>query len=168
MTRLPIGPLVALWLNVNLWADAHKVGFVVLVVAWIVACVVVMAALASPADGAEPIPRLLDAIRQVESSNLPNPEPGDDGKSIGPYQISYAYWLDADMPDGCYEDCRDRAYAERVILRYWQRYCPKALRGLVLRTLAVTHNLGPHPERKPRAARQYWRKVQKAMDGGGQ
>jgi hypothetical protein len=51
-----------------------------------------------------------------------------------------------------------------VILRYWHRHCPAALRGLVLRTLAVTHNLGPHPERAPKAAAVYWRKVKKAME----
>ena len=62
---------------------------------------------------------------------------------IGPYQITEAYWKDANMPVGRHEDCEDAQYSRKVMLRYWQRYCPVALRARDYRVLAAVHHFGP-------------------------
>jgi hypothetical protein len=116
---------------------------------------------ASPA--APKIERLLDAIRQVETGQHPDPANalGDQGRSLGPYQITYAYWKDSGVP-GQYKQVRNRAYAERVVTAYWQRYCPEALARNDWRTLAKVHNGGP---RGPQVLKTilYWLKVRQAL-----
>ena len=62
---------------------------------------------------------------------------------IGPYQITYAYWQDARMPDGAFIDCEREDYAQRVMVAYWKRYCPVALRDRDYRVLAAVHHHGP-------------------------
>jgi len=115
---------------------------------------------ASATDGSHRL--LLDAIWMVEASGRLNPPDGDGGKSIGPYQISYAYWQDAVDFDasigGQYEDCRNKDYAERVVLAYWRRYVPH---GPDERRARV-HNGGPAGHRKP-ATERYWQKVQREL-----
>jgi hypothetical protein len=71
--------------------------------------------------------------------------PGTTGAAgeIGPYQITEAYWRDAAMRDGTFQDCEHRAYSQRVMVRYWIRYCPGALRRSDYRTLAAVHHWGP-------------------------
>lgn len=101
--------------------------------------------------------RLLDAVRFVESGNQVSPPDGDGGRAIGPYQIWRVYWQDSGVP-GRYEDCRDRAYAEKVVRAYWHRYCPRGTDEQKARI----HNGGPKGDHNPRTM-QYWRKVQRAM-----
>lgn len=109
---------------------------------------------------------VLDAIRRVETGGQPNggrDVTADHGASIGPYCIKKSYWLDARMPDGRYEDCRDRAYAERVVERYMLRYCPDAWNSVDAEVIARTHNGGPQgPNRK--STLPYWRKVQAELE----
>lgn len=106
---------------------------------------------------------LLDAIREVETGGHANPARavGDGGRSLGPYQISRAYWRDSGVP-GRYEQVRNAAYAERVVLAYWRRHCPDALKRLDWKTLARTHNGGPAGPSKKRTL-PYWRRVQEQM-----
>jgi len=122
--------------------------------------------LAMVATSAYAAPReLLDAIRHVETGGERNggrDAIGDNGRSIGPYQIGRAYWLDSRVP-GSWDDCRDTAYAERVMAAYWARYCPAALSANDMETLARVHNGGPSGHRK-QATTGYWRKVKAAMD----
>ena len=110
---------------------------------------------------------LLDALHMVESSGRLSPDPGDGGRALGPYQIWRVYWTDAleHAPElgGQYQDVCIRAYAEWVMVAYWSRYCPRAIETMDYRTLAVTHHLGPHPDRRPARAKAYWRKVQAAL-----
>lgn len=105
---------------------------------------------------------LLDAIWMVESSGRLHPPDGDGGRSIGPYQISRAYWQDAVEFDpslgGQYEDCRDKSYAERVVLAYWRRYVPDGPDEYRARV----HNGGPAGYHKA-ATVPYWQKVQRAL-----
>ena len=72
---------------------------------------------------------------------------GDDGLSIGPFQICRAYWEDAVAFDpsigGGYEDCRRRDYAARVVRAYMSRYVPEAWARGDLEVMARTHNGGP-------------------------
>jgi len=108
---------------------------------------------------------LFDAMWAVESSRSLNPPDGDGGKAIGPYQIWEAYWIDSRMPYGTYADCRDRAYAEQVMRRYWRRYCPAALASLDFETLARTHNGGPRGATSRRAVTDgYWASVKRTME----
>lgn len=106
---------------------------------------------------------LFDALRQVETGGYaPGEEPaGDGGRSIGPYQIQRPYWFDSGVP-GEYRDVRDAAYAERVIIAYWKRYCPGALAERDHQTLARVHNGGPRGHRKG-ATLKYWRKVEREL-----
>jgi hypothetical protein len=102
---------------------------------------------------------LFRAIRLVESRGSMIPPDGDNGRSIGPYQIHRSYWVDARMPDGCHEDCRRADYAERVMTRYWHRYAP----DWRPETLARLHNGGCNNWRGAAAGR-YWQDVQHYMN----
>lgn len=109
---------------------------------------------------------ILDAIRHVESGGMDHPPDGDGGRAIGPYQIHFVYWLDAKGGDpslgGSYEDCRDRAYAEKVITAYMLRYAPEAWEGGDAQTIARVHNGGPTGPTKD-ATLGYWRRVRQRL-----
>jgi hypothetical protein len=104
------------------------------------------------------------SLRTVESGGHPDPARalGDDGRSLGPYQIGRAYWRDAGLP-GRYEHVRDARYAEAVILAYWHRHCPCALARRDFETLARVHNGGPRGASKP-ATLAYWNKVRAILE----
>src|SRR3990172_9355856 len=110
------------------------------------ACCIVVANGTTETDG---LARLFEAIRVVESGGLARSGDavGDAGRSIGPYQISRAYWVDSGVP-GKWKLCRDRKFAEAAMLAYWKRYCPDALRLRDFETLARIHNGGPRGHRK--------------------
>jgi len=109
-----------------------------------------------------PRPQILDAICFVESSHRADPPDGDLGKAIGPYQIHEVYWRDAIAADpglgGSYQDCRQRAYAERVIAAYMQRYVPEAWAAGDAEVIARVHNGGPTGHRESGTLR-YWQRV---------
>ncbi len=105
---------------------------------------------------------LLTAIMMVESGGNPNAV-GDQGRSIGPYQIQRAYWQDSGVA-GNYRMCRNKTYARRVVLAYWKRHCPRALASRDFKTLARIHNGGPSGHRNSATIR-YWNKVQMHMKG---
>lgn len=100
------------------------------------------------------------AVRHVESRGRCDVV-GDGGRAIGPYQIHHAYWKDSGVP-GRWEQCRDRAYAERVMKAYWRRYCPKALKANDWQTLARVHNGGPAGHKR-KQTEVYWKKVRVAL-----
>ena len=135
---------------------------IVLVLAFILA--LVFGLTMEPAYGAEsvdppaPLRPLFDAIWQEEASGELEPEDGKKGE-IGPYQIRWCYWSDAEMPDGDYQDCRKKEYAERVMVRYWQRYGAKTDEQR-----ARMHNGGPHGHKK-KSTLDYWQRVKANMEG---
>ena len=107
--------------------------------------------------------QILDAIRAVETGGQRDPANaiGDGGKALGPYQIHKVYWLDAVQRDPSltangetYDNVRDAAYAERVMLAYWSRYAP----SYDHETLARIHNGGPRGH-KVKGTLGYWEKV---------
>ena len=108
------------------------------------------------------VDNLLDAMYTVESNRGKNLV-GDGGKAIGPYQIWESYWRDAVEFDltigGKYEDCMNKAYSEKIIRAYWERYAPK---GATLEQLARIHNGGPKGHTR-NATLKYWKKIVKAM-----
>eukprot|EP00898_Chlorokybus_atmophyticus_P009200 jgi/Chlat1/9281/Chrsp99S08543 len=115
---------------------------------------------------------LMEALRFVESSAMPTEEvpDGDEGTSIGPFQISHGYHEDAwdrakrayknkgkqHQPD--WDKCRDLTYAEDTVLSYWMRYCPEAVKAGDFEVLAKTHNGGPSATKKE-SVNYYWGKV---------
>ncbi len=105
---------------------------------------------------------LLDALWMVEASRRLHPPDGDGGHSIGPYQISRPYWKDATEFDpklgGSYEDCRDKEYAEQIVLAYWRRYIPAGSDE----DRARVHNGGPQGHKK-QATLKYWQKVEREL-----
>jgi len=111
---------------------------------------------------------LLDAIRMVESSDGKNLV-GDGGKAIGPYQIHKAYWQDAVEHDpsigGSYKDCMNRAYAERIVVAYFNRYATKRRIGSTptYEDMARIHNGGPNGY-KSEKTEGYWVKVEREID----
>lgn len=109
--------------------------------------------------------RILNAIRQVETGGEADPANavGDGGKAIGPFQIHKVYWQDAVEYDpsigGVYADCKDEAYARRIVIAYLSRYC----KSWSDETVARIHNGGPRGHRKA-ATVKYWRKVDNFLD----
>jgi len=122
----------------------------------LVLCIVV----ASSAVETDRLVPFFKAMRHVETGGMAQPQDamGDNGRSIGPYQISRAYWADSGVR-GDWKSCRDRAYAEAVMLAFWKRHCPVALRLKDFETLARVHNGGPWGHRKA-ATLPYWKKIQ--------
>jgi len=109
------------------------------------------------------IKKLLAAIRAVESSG-DDRAVGDSGRSLGPYQISRAYWLDGGGDPARYrtdvwspESCRP------VVLGYWRRYAASALAAGDAETLARIHNGGPRGARIA-ATRKYWSRVRSRLN----
>ena len=103
---------------------------------------------------------LIDAIGVVESNNNDNAI-GDNGKSIGKYQIGKLYWQ-----DGCrflkvswpYENAKNPNKARQVVREYLLHYG----RGKTLEQIARCHNGGPKGYLKPQTE-AYWRKVEKVI-----
>ena len=111
---------------------------------------------------------LLEAMCEVES-NCVTGKVGKDGE-IGWYQILPDFWTDALEHDpsigGEYEDvAKDKEYAEKVILAYWDRYATIKRLGRVPtdEDRARIHNGGPNGYKK-NATIAYWSKVRKELD----
>jgi hypothetical protein len=117
-------------------------------------------ALASASHAAPP-ESFWRALHQVETSGRHGAILGDNGKSLGPLQISRAYWQDARV-GGSYEQVADFAHARRVATAYLKRYAPAAWQAGDVATLARIHNGGPTGHRKT-ATLGYAEKVRRAM-----
>jgi hypothetical protein len=125
---------------------------------------VAQAPAAAPPHAPWTLDEVLAAVRAVESGGSPDggrSARGDGGQALGPYQIHRAYWRDARVP-GRYEDCRDPAYARRVVEAYWRRWCPRALAIVDAEVLARVHNGGPQGHTKA-GTRAFWIKVERAL-----
>ncbi|MHC4514258.1 MAG: lysozyme family protein [Planctomycetota bacterium] len=107
--------------------------------------------------------QILHAIHMVESGGRTEKVPtGDGGKSIGPLQISRAYWKDSGVP-GRYEDCVHLGYSKRVVAAFMQRWQPAAWARHDAEVIARLHNGGPRGMRK-QATIRYWEKVRKVLE----
>ena len=89
---------------------------------------------------------------------------------IGWYQILEPYWIDALEYDpsikGVYKDvARDKAYAEKVILAWWDRYATEKRLGRKVtdEDRARMHNRGPNGYKKD-SSLGYWKKVKALID----
>lgn len=89
------------------------------------------------------------ALWRVESGGRHGAVLGDNGRSRGPLQISWAYWQDACLLDPhahlfFYEDVDNIWYAVHVAKYYFKRWAPEAWEARDWETLARVHNGGPH------------------------
>jgi len=141
---------------------------------------ILAAALAAPQTLPAPVygwRDTLDAIRITETGGLPDDGEGavgDGGNALGPYQIWTPYHTDAAERDKTltsYQSClNSKAYSERVVRAYMNRYARAALRRLEagagtladVETVARIHNGGPRGATK-KATLPYWRKVKKEV-----
>jgi len=117
-------------------------------------------ALASASHAAPP-ESFWRALHQVETSGRQGAILGDNGRSLGPLQISRAYHADSRVA-GDYSQVTDLAYARRVATAYFKRYAPAAWESGDVETLARVHNGGPAGARK-QATLPYADKVRRAM-----
>lgn len=116
--------------------------------------------------------QILAAIRFVESGDRDVVPDGDGGRAIGPYQIHRIYWRDAVAADTSlgtdaghsYQDCRTRAYAEKIVVAYMLKWVPGAWRSRDAEVIARTHNGGPRGAQK-QATDRYWDRVRKRLRG---
>lgn len=100
-------------------------------------------------------------IRQVETGSHPDPANavGDQGRSLGPFQISCAYFQDAIDNDSSlygleYEGVRDERLAKIIMLSYFERWVPTPW---TLENLCRTHNGGPQGRFRD-STLPYWEK----------
>ena len=103
--------------------------------------------------------RLFDAIRQVESAGN-DKAIGDGGRSLGPYQMGLAAWLDSGGVAAAYRGAAfNRASTEAAMLRYWKRYA-----AVTDEQKAKCWNVGPRwRTRALGAGDRYWGRVKEAM-----
>ncbi len=122
--------------------------------------ILALLALASASHAAPP-ESFWRALHQVETSGRHGAILGDNGRSLGPLQISRAYHADSRVA-GSYEQVTDLAYSRRVATAYLKRYAPQAWAQGDVETLARVHNGGPAGARK-QATLPYADKVRRAM-----
>lgn len=103
-------------------------------------------ALAATAHAAPP-ESFWRALHLIETSGRHGPILGDNGRSLGPLQISRAYFTDSRV-GGTYEQVVDLGFARKVVSAYLQRYAPQAWAAGDVVTLARIHNGGPAGARK--------------------
>ena len=122
----------------------------------------ILLALAAAAHAAPP-ESFWRALHLVETSGRHGPILGDNGRSLGPLQISRAYFIDSRI-GGTYEQVSDLAFARKVVSAYLQRYAPQAWAAGDVTTLARIHNGGPAGARKS-ATVNYGAKVARLVGG---
>ncbi len=80
---------------------------------------------AAPPDISNPHRKLFDAIAAVESAGRAMAI-GDEGRALGPYQITEPYWRDGCEAGGVTWDYHagvwDRAKCEYIMFSYWARH----------------------------------------------
>jgi len=111
--------------------------------------------------------RFFYALHQVETSGRTGAIYGDGGRSLGPYQISKAYWLDAThrspkLRNQGYRSVTRVDYSKQVVRAWMQRYHPRAVRTKDYETMARAHNGGPKGHKKS-ATLKYWNSFRKFL-----
>lgn len=131
----------------------------------ILAAAIATSGVASPPPSSFDCERILLAIQQVETGGCKDPSNavGDNGKAIGAFQIHHCYWKDATDFDksigGKYSDCKNEAYARKIVIAYLTRYC----KNWDNETVARMHNGGPRGHLNPNTIK-YWNKIQKELN----
>jgi len=105
-----------------------------------------------------------DALGLIESSNNPKAI-GDNGKSIGIYQIRASYFKDAQefnpkLRKYSHKDCFNPEIAREVVKAYMRRYCKNGSNE----DMARCHNSGPGWKKKFHLTNKYIRKFRAALN----
>lgn len=103
----------------------------------------------------------IKALHQVETSGRLGAIKGDNGRSLGGLQVSYAYWLDSGV-EGKYYDVIDLTYAAKVVYFYALRYEPRALKNKDYSVLSKLHNGGPNWRNK-KSTNKFWAKIKREL-----
>ena len=101
------------------------------------------------------------ALAKVESSNNPKAINKKEN-ALGIYQIRVAYYKDSNV-GGQHTDVYDPIIATKVVLAYFQRYEPKALKNNDFETLARCHNGGCGWRKNKSLTDGYWNKIKKNL-----
>ena len=130
-------------------------------------CLGIVATLEDPNEDSRHVD-LLAAMCEVESNC--DPTKVGEANEIGWYQILPDFWTDAlehnPSIGGEYEDvAKDKEYAEKVILAYWDRYATIKRLGRVPtdEDRARIHNGRPNGYKKDSSI-DYWNKVRKLLN----
>mgnify|MGYP001580513994 FL=1 len=103
------------------------------------------------------------ALGQVESGQNPKAI-GDNGRSIGIFQIQKARWLDAINFDktigGKYENCFEIEYSKKIVKAYLSKYCSNG----TFEDWARLWNSGPNWKNKKHLTQKYWNRIKKKLD----
>ena len=114
-------------------------------------------AAASAAD----LNKFLDALAKVESSGNAKAINKKE-TALGIYQIRPAYFKDSGVK-GKHSDVFKPEVARKVVLGYFQKYEPTALKNLDFETLARCHNGGNNFRKHKSKTDVYWNKVKKYL-----
>ena len=101
------------------------------------------------------------ALGKVESSNNPRAINKKE-TALGIYQIRPAYYKDSNV-GGKHTDVYNPVIAKQVVLAYFQRYEPKALKNNDFETLARLHNGGCGWRKNKSLTDGYWNKIKKNL-----
>lgn len=108
----------------------------------------------------------ISAIGKVESNNNPKAV-GDNGKSLGIYQIQLAYFKDVKIYDKRikfdYQSLTNKNNSKKILIAYLNKWEPLAVKKGDWQTLAKAHNGGNNWRNKTGQAKakvqKYWLKV---------
>jgi len=103
----------------------------------------------------------VSSVHAVETGGRLGPILGDHGRSLGPLQISRAYWHDSGV-GGKYENVADLQFATKTMRAYLLRYASHALNSGDWETCARVHNGGPRGMQKNETL-PYWNKIKKHL-----
>jgi hypothetical protein len=101
----------------------------------------------------------LKAMAFVESSGNPQAENKSE-KALGLYQIRPAYLTDTHLHYK-HSEMVNPTKARAVVLAYFNRYEPQAVKQNNFETLARLHNAGPGWRKRMQSTNNYWQRIQK-------
>lgn len=102
------------------------------------------------------------AMHRVETNGRSGAVLGDQGRSLGPLQITRAYHRDSGVA-GSYEQCTDLSYSRRVVEAYAKKYEPAAFARGDVDAIARLHNSGPAWRSKRQLTDAYVSRIKRAM-----
>ena len=103
----------------------------------------------------EDLTLLFSAIMELETGSEPNPTYAvGSSKEIGPFQITYEYFIDSGVSGTWTENCLYVDRSIKVMIGYWNRYA----RQHTWEEYARIHNGGPYGMADPNTV-DYWDKV---------
>jgi len=104
----------------------------------------------------------LNALAKVESSNNPKAINKKEN-ALGIYQIRAMYFKDSGVK-AKHNDVFNPQIARKVVLNYFNKYEPNAVKNNDFETLARLHNAGPNWRKNKNNTNVYWNKIKKNLN----